>query len=154
MNLLMRMPGAEIPGGGAVSTMEDLFRFIEMLRNRGELDGARILSPAMIEYASRNQTGDLRMVLMDPLLSSRNWLPTPAHIGLGFFVRGEGITPGPFGVLNSPHSIAGMGAGGTAFWVDPQRNLSFTFLSTGLMESSRSQERLGILSDLVLSAMV
>ena len=154
MNLLMRMPGAEIPGGGAVSTIEDVFRFVEMLRNGGELDGARILSPAMIEYASRNQTGDLRMVLMDPFLSSRNWLPTPAHIGIGFFVRGEGIIPGPFGVLNSPHSIAGMGAGATAFWVDPQRNLSFTFLSTGLMEASRNLERLGILSNLVLAAIV
>lgn len=154
MNLLMRMPGSEIPGGGAVSTMEDVFRFAEMLRNGGELDGARILSPAMIEYASRNQTGDLRMVLMDPLVSSRNWLPTPAYIGLGFFVRGEGITPGPFGVLNSSHSIAGMGAGGTAFWIDPRRNLSFTFLSTGLMEGSRNYERLGILSDLVLAAMI
>jgi CubicO group peptidase (beta-lactamase class C family) len=154
MNRLMRIPGAEIPGGGAVSTMEDLFRFVEMLRNGGELDGVRILSPAMIEYASRNQTGELRMVLMDSLWGSRNWLPTPAYIGLGFFVRGEGVTPGPFGVLNSPHSIAGMGAGATAFWVDPQRNLSFTFLSTGLTEASRNLERLGVLSDLVLAAIV
>ncbi len=154
MNRLMRVPGAEIPGGGAVSTIDDLFRFVEMLRNGGELDGVRILSPAMIEYASRNQTGDLRMVLMEPILRSRNWLPTPAYIGLGFFVRGDGITQGPFGVLNSPHSIAGMGAGATAFWIDPQRNLSFTFLSTGLMEASRNQERLGILSDLVLAAIV
>ncbi len=97
MNHLMRIPGAEIPGGGAVSTMADLFRFVEMLRNGGELDGVRILSPGMIDYASHNQTGELRMVLMDALLSSRNWLPTPAYIGLGFFVRGEGITPGPFG---------------------------------------------------------
>ncbi len=48
--------------------MDDLFRFVEMLRNGGELDGVRILSPAMIEYASRNQTGELRMVLMDALL--------------------------------------------------------------------------------------
>ena len=68
MNRLMRIPGAEIPGGGAVSTIDDLFRFVEMLRNGGELDGVRILSPAMIEYASRNQTGDLRMVLMEPIL--------------------------------------------------------------------------------------
>ena len=150
----MRIPGAEIPGGGAVSTIDDVFRFVEMLRNGGELDGVRILSPAMVEYASRNQTGDLRMALMDSILSARNWLPTPAYIGLGFFVRGEGITPGPFGVLNSPHSFAGMGAGATAFWIDPQRNLSFTFLSTGLMEASRNQERLGILSDLVLAAIV
>ena len=154
MNRLMRIPGAEIPGGGAVSTIDDVFRFVEMLRNGGELDGVRILSPAMVEYASRNQTGDLRMALMDSILSARNWLPTPAYIGLGFFVRGEGITPGPFGVLNSPHSFAGMGAGATAFWIDPQRNLSFTFLSTGLMEASRNQERLGILSDLVLAAIV
>lgn len=154
MNLLMRMPGAEIPGGGAVSTLDDLFRFVEMLRNGGELDGVRVLSPAMIEYASHNQTGDLRMVLADVFLSSRNWMPTPAYIGLGFFVRGEGITPGPFGVLNSPRSIAGMGAGATAFWIDRQRDLSFTFLSTGLMEGSSHLERLGILSDLVLSAAV
>jgi CubicO group peptidase (beta-lactamase class C family) len=47
-----------------------------------------------------------------------------------------------------------MGAGATAFWIDPQRNLSFTFLSTGLMEASRNLERLGILSDLVLAAIV
>jgi CubicO group peptidase (beta-lactamase class C family) len=154
MNRLMRIPGAEIPGGGAVSTLEDVFRFVEMLRNGGELDGVRILSPAMIDYASRNQTGDLRMALMEPLLSSRKWLPTPAYVGLGFFVRGEGVTPGPFGVLNSPRSIAGMGAGATAFWVDPQRNLSFTFLSTGLMEASRNLERLGVLSDLVLAAII
>jgi CubicO group peptidase (beta-lactamase class C family) len=154
MNRLMRIPGAEIPGGGAVSTIDDVFRFVEMLRNGGELDGVRILSPAMVEYASRNQTGDLRMALTDSILSARNWLPTPAYIGLGFFVRGEGITPGPFGVLNSPHSFAGMGAGATAFWIDRQRNLSFTFLSTGLMEASRNQERLGILSDLVLAAIV
>ncbi len=80
MNHLMPMPGNEIPGGGAVSTMENVFRFAEMLRNGGELDGTRILSPAMIEYASRNQTGDFRMVLMDLVLSSRNWVPTPAYI--------------------------------------------------------------------------
>ncbi len=57
-------------------------------------------------------------------------------------------------MLNSPNIIAGMGAGGTAFWVDPQSNLSFTFLSTGLMDASHHQERLGILSDLVLAAIV
>jgi CubicO group peptidase (beta-lactamase class C family) len=57
-------------------------------------------------------------------------------------------------VLSRRFRFAGMGAGATAFWVDPHRNLSFTFLSTGLMEASRNLERLGVLSDLVLSAIV
>ncbi len=154
MNNFLRMPGGEIPGGGCVTSIGDLHRFPEMLRRGGELDGVRILSPAMIEYASQNQTGELRNVLLDPFLSTRNWLPIPAYLGLGFFVRGWGIIPGPFSNLNSPRTFGGLGAGSTAFWVDAERDLSFAFLSTGLMEDSHHMERLGVLSDLVLAAMV
>jgi CubicO group peptidase (beta-lactamase class C family) len=154
MNDFLRMPGAEVPGGGCVTSIGDLHRFAEMLRRGGELDGARILSPATIDYASRNQTGALRNVLFDPFLSTRNWLPIPAFLGLGFFLRGEGVIPGPFGNLNSSRSFGGFGAGSTAFWVDPERELSFAFLSTGLIEDSYHMERIGLLSDLVLAAMV
>ena len=38
------------------------------------------------------------------------------------------------------------------FWVDPERELTFSFLSTGLMEDSRHIERIGRLSDMVLAA--
>ena len=144
MNNFLRMPGGEIPGGGCVTSIADLHRFAEMLRRGGELDGARILSPAMIDYASHNQTGDLRNVLLDPFLSTRNWLPIPAYLGLGFMVRGWGIIPGPFGNLNSPRTFGGLGAGSAAaFWVDAERQLSLAFLSTGLMEDSHHMERLG-----------
>ena len=118
MNDFLRMPGAEVPGGGCVTSIGDLHRFAEMLRRCGDLDGVRILSPATIDYASRNQTDTLRNVLFDPFLSTRNWLPIPAFLGLGFFLRGEGIIPGPFGNLNSPRTFGGFGAGSTAFWVD------------------------------------
>jgi len=154
MNNFLRIPGGEIPGGGCVTSIGDLHRFAEMLRRGGELDGARILSPAMIDYASRNHTGELRNVLLDPFLSTRNWLPIPAYLGLGFFVRGEGIIPGPFSNLNSARAFGGLGAGSTAFWVDAEKELSFAFLSTGLIEDSHHMERLGLLSDLVLAAMV
>jgi CubicO group peptidase (beta-lactamase class C family) len=153
-NLLLRMPGCEVPGGGCVTTIDDLYRFAEMLRRGGELDGARILAPAAIDYAARNHTGALRNMLFDSFLSERNWEPVPASIGLGFFVRGEGNIAGPFGFANSARSFAGVGSGATAFWVDPERELTLAFLSTGLMEDSHHLERLGILSDLVLAAIV
>jgi len=38
--------------------------------------------------------------------------------------------------------------------VDAEKELSFAFLSTGLIEDSHHMERLGLLSDLVLAAMV
>lgn len=154
ISLLLQMPGVELPGGGCVTTIQDLHRFAEMLRRGGELDGARILSPAMIDYAARNHTGELRNVLFDPFLSMRNWQSFPAYIGVGFFVRGEGVIPGPFSVMNSPRAFAGLGAGSTGFWVDREKELSFAFLSTGLMEDSCHFERLGILSDLVISSIV
>jgi CubicO group peptidase (beta-lactamase class C family) len=41
----------EMPGGGALGTAHDLFRWTEALRRGGELDGARILSPALLKLA-------------------------------------------------------------------------------------------------------
>jgi CubicO group peptidase (beta-lactamase class C family) len=125
-----------------------------MLRRRGELDGARILSPAMIDFCTRNHTGTLRNILFDVFAGYRHWEFYPANIGVGFFVRGEGNIPGLFGVLNSPRTFGGFGAGSTGFTVDPERELSLAFLSAGLMEDSYHFERMGALADLVVSSIV
>jgi CubicO group peptidase (beta-lactamase class C family) len=151
---LLGTPGCEIPGGGCLTTIEDLHRFAEMLRRGGELDGARILSPAMIDFCTRNHTGTLRNVLFDVFADYRNWEFYPANIGVGFFVRGEGNIPGLFGVLNSPRTFGGFGAGSTGFTVDPERDLSLAFLSAGLMEDSYHVERMGAVADLVVSSIV
>jgi CubicO group peptidase (beta-lactamase class C family) len=151
---LLQAPGCEIPGGGCVTTLDDLHRFAEMLRRGGELDGVRILSPAMIDFATQIQTGSLRNVLFDVFASYRGWGYYPANIGAGFFIRGEGNIPGLFGVLNSPRTFGGFGAGSTGFWVDPAHDLTFAFLSTGLMEDSVHFERVGMLADLVVSSIV
>ena len=151
---LLSIPGAEIPAGGFLTTLGDLARFVEMLRRGGELDGARILSPAMLEFATRNWTGDKPNALLDYTVQMRGWAPFPASIGLGFFVRGEGIIPGPFGNLSSPRTFGGIGAGSTAFWIDPARDLGFCFLSTGIMEDSFHLERVSRLSDAVIAALV
>ncbi|HXC10226.1 MAG TPA: hypothetical protein VNV61_14940, partial [Steroidobacteraceae bacterium] len=57
-----------------------------------------------------------------------------------------------FGTLASPGTFGNYGAGTTLFWVDPERDLSFTFLSAGLMESNANIERFQRLSDMVISA--
>ena len=69
-------------------------------------------------------------------------------------MRGEGLVPGLFGVLNSPRTFGGFGAGSTGFWIDPERDLSLAFLSAGLMEDSYHFERMGMLSDLIVSSIV
>ena len=142
----------EMPGGGAMGTAHDVFRFAEALRRGGELDGARILSPSLLKLALRNQTGDEVNHIFDAMCEARGWDPFPANLGLGFFLRGTGVFPMPFGATTSPGTFGGLGAGSTMFWVDPERDVSFVCLTTGVLEDSRNFERMARLSDLALAA--
>jgi CubicO group peptidase (beta-lactamase class C family) len=153
---LLCTPGIELPAAAMFTTIADLHRFTEMLRRGGEIGGVRILSPAMLRYSTRNYTGTMRNMVWDSILSSRHWQPTPAALGLGFHVRGEQPLPGQsrFGALNSPRAFGGFGAGSTGCWVDPDYDLGISFLSTGLLEESRHVERTGLLSDMIISALV
>jgi len=57
-----------------------------------------------------------------------------------------------FGTLASPCTFGSYGAGSTLFWIDPERELTFTCLSAGVMESNANTERFQRLSDMVISA--
>jgi CubicO group peptidase (beta-lactamase class C family) len=144
----------EIPAGGYVSTAPDMHRFAEMLRRGGELDGVRVLSPATIESVQVNRTGDEPNSLWAYAEVMRGWAPFPANLGLGFFLRGDGIFPTPFGQLASPSTFGGFGAGSSAFWIDPATDVTYAFLSSGLMEDSYSVERHMRLADVVHAALV
>ncbi len=154
VSAVLMMDGAEIPAGGYLTTLDDLHRFARMLANGGELDGARILSPQTLRYCAQNHTGKLVNGLFDYTRDTRGWAPFPANIGIGFFVRGEGVQPGPMSNFSSPQTFCGWGAGSTCFWVDPVAEIAFSFLSTGLMEETYHMERLQRLSDLVMTALV
>ena len=149
---VLAMPNCELPGGGCITTIENVHRFAEMLRRGGELHGTRILSPAMIKFCTQNHTGAQRNILFDMWAGTRNWQFYPANLGVGFFVRGEGNLPGLFSVMNSPNTFGGFGAGSTGFTVDPERDLTLAFLSTGLMEDSYHFERIAAVASLVVSA--
>ncbi len=68
LGALLATPGSEVPGGGCMSTVADIHRFAGMLRRGGELNGNRLLSPAMLDFCTRNHTGALRNVLFDMIV--------------------------------------------------------------------------------------
>jgi CubicO group peptidase (beta-lactamase class C family) len=142
----------EIPAGGFITTAPDFHRFAEMLRREGELDGVRILSPSTVHSVRVNQTGDEPNTIWAYAEVMRGWAPFPANLGLGFFLRGEGVFPTPFGLQASAETFGGFGAGSSAFWIDPATDVTYAFMSSGLMEDSYSIERHMRLSDLVHAA--
>jgi putative heme-binding domain-containing protein len=97
-------------GAGLVSTARDYGRFLQMMLNRGELDGKRLLKPETVDQMTKNQIGDQQ---------------------IAFTVHGDGFGYG-FGVVTgrekppSPASVGSYSWGGifnTFFWVDPRRQL-------------------------------
>ena len=143
---------AEMPWVGLASTVPDLFRFAEMLRRGGELDGSRILSPAMLELATRNWTGEKPNELYKALFEQRGWPPAPAYLGLGFALRGTAMCHHLYGTLTSPGTFGNYGAGSALYWVDPTRELTFVCLSAGVMNSLDNIERFQRLSDIAVAA--
>ncbi|RJP26421.1 MAG: class A beta-lactamase-related serine hydrolase [Candidatus Abyssobacteria bacterium SURF_5] len=144
----------EIPAGGVFSTAMDIYRFSELYRRGGEVGGKRFLSPAIVHLATSNHTGTHRNDLFDYAREEHGWPEFPAYLGLSFFLRGEGIFPTPLGLTTSPGTFAGLGAGSTLFWVDPERDLTFVCLTAGLLEEAASVQRFQRLSDLVVAAVV
>ncbi len=150
---LFESPHTESPHVGCASTAGDLWRFAEMLRRGGELDGARILSPRMIALARQVHTGEMPNELYKAAHLRAGWKVAPAYMGLGFNVRGTRIVHHQLGTLTSPECFGNYGAGSTLLWVDPQLDVSFAACSAGVMTQTANITRFQKLSDLVVSAM-
>lgn len=148
----MEHPDAELPWVGSITSAGDVFRFAEMLRRRGALDGQRILSPAIVDKASTLQTGDAINDLYKHLADARGWEAPPGNMGLGFALGGAGLRVTQFGTLSSARAFGNFGAGSTLFWIDPERDITFVCLTSKVIEESRNIERFQRLSDMVLSA--
>jgi CubicO group peptidase (beta-lactamase class C family) len=143
---------AEMPWVGCVSTASDMMRFAEMLRGGGTLDGRRIVSRALVERARTIWTGDKPNEFYANGIRAAGGIAPPANIGLGFSVRGPQMGTSLFGTLASPGTFGAHGAGTTIFWVDPERDISFVGLMTGLMKTIDNLWRWERLSDIVHAA--
>lgn len=107
----LQPPAFESGGAGLFSTTMDYARFCQMLLNGGELDGARILSPASVALMSSNAL--------------------PEEVAKAGFGRGRGFglnfevvtDPAAAGSLAGKGSYRWGGAAGTWFWIDPTNDL-------------------------------
>ena len=135
-------------GGGLTGTTADYLRFCEMLRQGGELDGARILGPRTIEIMHRNHLAggkDLTQMAIGGFSETAN---EGVGFGLGFAMTlGQVET----GALGGGDYYWG-GAASTIFWVDPKEDMVVIFM-TQLMPSGTFNFR-GQLRNIIYSAIV
>jgi CubicO group peptidase (beta-lactamase class C family) len=101
---------------GLVSTAEDYFHFAQMLLNRGEWQGERLLGRKTVELMTSVALPDGIHPFDNPAVG----------MGLGVDIRldvGRGDTPG------SPGTFAWGGAANTYFWVDPVEEIVGVFMA-------------------------
>lgn len=149
----MLEPPTALPGGGAYATTYDVYRFAEMQRRKGTLDGERLLSPAIVDYATQVSTGDLTNLFWDFGKIDRGVDEFPANFTLfGGYGRGHGLHLNPFGYTASARTFGAVGSGSTMYMVDPERELVFVFLAAGLTEGLGHFQDICRLGDLALAA--
>ena len=116
-----------VGGGGLASTASDYGRFMRMLLNGGELDGARVLKAETVALMGQNHIGAVSV----PALKSA--LPRSADFtfiadgrdkwGLGFLITVDQVSG-----KRSPGSLSWGGINNTYFWVDPSRGIAGVIL--------------------------
>lgn len=145
----------ELPAGGAFSTASDVLTFAETIRLGGTNGTTRLMSPAIVDYAYRNHTGDLQNEFWDFNKEAADLADFPANFSLGGgYVRGTGHYLTPLGQMASPAAYGAVGSGSTSWLVDPERGLTVVFLAAGLMQGLAHFQRLQRLNDLALAAVV
>jgi len=120
MPTYLEPPAMESGGGGLVGTINDYARFAQMVVNKGELDGVRILSPASIEMMGTNMLSKEVLGRNDGLPGAR--FNDTVGFGLDFSVVTD---PRAAGTLEGKGTMSWAGAAGTWFWVDPANDVIF-----------------------------
>ena len=112
-------------GGGLISTAHDYWRFCEMLRRGGSLDGVRILGPKTVQA--------MTMARLTPEVRDNGATEYPAsHLYPGqSFGLGAGVItdPAQAGVSSSKGEYSWGGIANTKFWIDPEEELGVVFMA-------------------------
>ena len=117
-------------GSGLVGTIDDYWRFAEMLRAGGAYKGARLISPRTLALMTANHLpGDISS------MGPATWAET-SFDGVGFGLLGTVLLdPAKAQTSGSPGDYGWGGAASTYFWVSPRDDL-VVILLTQLAPSS------------------
>jgi methyl acetate hydrolase len=110
-------------GGGLFSTADDYARFLRMLLNDGELDGARVLSSASVAMMSRDQLGGKGVPALRTAMPERSADFTFINHGRDGFGLGFLITAAAIPGKRSTGSLSWGGINNTLFWLDLRRDV-------------------------------
>jgi CubicO group peptidase (beta-lactamase class C family) len=112
-------------GHGLFSTVDDYFRFAQMLANGGELDGERIIGRKTLELMHSNHVPAALLPL------EIGGLPLPGYgFGLGSRVLMDVAQSGAPGSVGE---FGWSGAAKTHYWVDPKEELVGLFMTQSMM---------------------
>lgn len=121
-------------GGGLVSSVDDYWRFAQMLANGGSLDGQRIIGPKTLGFMRLNHLPDNSDLPSLALAGSFSETPYDGSgFGLGFSVKLDVARSQTIG------SVGEYGWGGMAstnFFVDPAEDLLMVFMTQLIPSSS------------------
>jgi len=113
------------------STAPDYIRYLRMHLNRGELDGARILSRLAADWMLTDQMRGLRlerMVTSSPLTDSFEAFPGTRVTHSFGFMRNEENIPG----MRSAGSQAWAGVLNSHYWFDPRKDVAAVIMTQSL----------------------
>ena len=113
-------PAVPSGGGGMVSTIEDYYRFAQMMADGGELNGKRILAPASVRLMTTNH-------LQPDLLTGKFGIGLQQMrpgFGYGYNCAVE-YNPQEANLPDGKGTFLWDGAAGTWFWVDPTNDIVF-----------------------------
>ncbi len=121
-----RSPAYLSGGGGLLSSTADYQRFCDMLLNRGELDGNRVIGPRTLAYMVSNHLpgGSMLNEMGQSTFSEAAMEGT--GFGLGFSVLADPAVNQAIGTVGE---YGWGGAASTAFWIDPKEELSVIFMT-------------------------
>lgn len=133
---------AGVPSGGGYGTARGMVALYQMLAQHGQLNGRRYFSRRLIEFVTRNHTGDMIDYGMG----------MPMHRGMGVHVRGKTDTIRGLGTIAFPGTFGHGGVGSSYCWADPDASVSFAYITNSRIPDPWHSRRLDIIANLVHSA--
>ncbi len=133
---------AGVPSSGGYATARGMAALYQMMANFGKLNGTRIFSRRLVEFVTRNHTGDMH----------DGGMHMPMHRGLGVHTRGTSEKIRGLGAIASPRTFGHGGVGTSYCWADPDSGVSFAYISNSRIPDPWHSRRLDIVANLVHSA--